>query len=166
MIVKFTGGPYDGTKIDQKDINRFCNLMPVGIRKYVLMPSPKDWEAVKQGKNTEGPLHRYELIRTGIHMEAVYDEKGEVFSTALKEYNESKQIIPEVPFTGQYYCCLHDEGQLNVTRADAFPVIDEKDRNWLCFPYCREEGEKDGHCILAEPNANRVTIILCEDKGE
>jgi hypothetical protein len=64
----FVGGPYDGMRITTEQINKFGHLTPVstkrGIRLFVLLPPPEDWERLQKGEitiqNRVGILHPYE----------------------------------------------------------------------------------------------------------
>ena len=57
MQAMLHGGPYDGIVLDHNDINLYTRFLPVGIRKFVLMPPLKDWDAVRRGdKEKDGPL--------------------------------------------------------------------------------------------------------------
>lgn len=146
MIARFVGGPYDGVELDHNDINLYCQVSPIGLRKFVLMPPLADWEAVKKGDKTKDDqfdMHlSYELVRTSTGMTANFDDKAERFLQALEEQRQGTQAAPDVPFTGACYKCMRgDVDYLALEQVGFFPITDQKGREWVCHAVSRDEGE-------------------------
>lgn len=172
------GGPYDGTALDHNDINLYTRFVPVGIRKFVLMPPVESWEAVRRGDvDKDGPFDGqcpiYELIRTPSEMEGRYDADGSTFSAAMQEHSEGRQPVPMVEFTGQYFKCYRGDLRDVSPPDDQFNVTDEKDREWVCMAVSRNEGESGGFGEMlsnlgGEPLSEplRMVTLHCNDKEE
>jgi hypothetical protein len=74
MKARFFGGPYDGMELELADdvdkLNAMCDVVPVpgdkGLRQFLIMPSPQNWERIDRGEITEETrdsatvLHPYE----------------------------------------------------------------------------------------------------------
>lgn len=171
-------GAYDGIVLDHNDINLYTQFVPVGIRKFVLMPARKDWDAVRRGdldKNGpfDGDCPIYELIQTQNGMEGQHDADGSIFAAATKEHSEGRQPVPQVEFTGQYFKCYRGDHRDVSFSDDHFTVTDEKDREWVCVTVSREEGESGGFAEMlsymgGEPLSKplRMVIVNCEDKTQ
>lgn len=172
------GGPYDGTAVDQNDINLYTKYVPVGIRKFVVMPPIDDWDAVRRGDlNRNGPFEGqssiYELIRTPDGIEGRHDLGGHVFDAAMREQTQGQQPTAKVEFTGQYFKCYRGDLRDVSFRDDCFGVRDEKGREWECIALSREEAESEdiaemlphlGGEPLSEPL--RIVTLHCEEGGE
>jgi hypothetical protein len=178
MQATFHGGPYDGVVLDHNDINLYTRFLPVGIRKFVLMPPLKDWEAVRRGEKDkdsqfEDACPVYELVRTTHGMEGRFDADGSIFAEASREYSEGRQPVPQVEFTGQYFKCYRGDLQDVPLPEERFLVTDEKDREWVCFPVSKEEGETGGFAEMlsrlgGKPSDQplRLVILHCIDRSE
>ena len=172
------GGPYDGIVLDHHDINLYTQFMPIGIRKFVLMPPLNEWDAVRRGdKEKSGPFDgacpMYELIRTLQGVEGRFDADGSIFAAALQEYQEGRQVVPQVEFTGQYFKCYRGDLEGVSMPENKFVVKDEKDREWVCFPVSKEEGETGGFGEMlsrlgGKPSTQplRLVILHCNDQSE
>ncbi len=136
MLAKFKGGPYDGTELDHNDIRLYTKFMPVAGRQFVVMPANKNWDAIRRGEiepenafDESSPF--YELIRTPIGMEAIYDHGCEQFGAAHQDESEGRVPAPvEPPFFGAYYQCFRGEWAFSIDGFSA--VVDEKGRTWAC----------------------------------
>lgn len=178
MQAKLHGGPYDGIVLDHNDINLYTRFLPVGIRKFVLMPPLKEWDAVRRGeKEKDGQFEEacamYELVRTTQGMEGRFDADGTNFSEASSEYSEGRQFVPQVDFTGWYFKCYRGDLEDVPLPAERFVVTDEKDREWVCFPVSKEEGETGGFGAMlsrsgGKPSTQllRLVILHCNDQSE
>jgi hypothetical protein len=178
MQAMLHGGPYDGITLDHNDINLYTRFLPVGIRKFVLMPPLKDWDAVRRGdKDKDGQFDDacpiYELVRTTQGIEGRYDADGSIFAEASREYGEGRQAVPQVEFTGQYFKCYRGDLQDVALPKEHFVVTDEKDREWHCFAVSKEEGETGGFAEMfsrlgGKPSTQplRLVILLCNDQSE
>jgi len=172
------GGPYDGIILDHHDINLYTQFMPIGIRQFVAMPPPKDWDAVRRGdKDKGGPFDEaclgYELIRTPFGVEGRFDSDGSILADALQEFREGKQVVPNADFTGQYFKCYRGDLHDVALPDDHFVVTDEKGREWHCFAVSKEEGETGGFAEMVsrlggKPSTQplRLVILLCNDQSE
>jgi len=164
-------GPYDGTELDHNDINLYTTFWPVGVRQFIIMPPPSDWDAVRQDqKDKSGPFEGsrpiYELIRTGGTIEGRFDCDGNVFSSAIQEHQEGRQKVPVIEFSGQYFGCWL--GKLRSFPDDYFMVTDEKDREWLCIWLSKEEGEAGGPRIALSrfEHGGKFVVLLCDHEDE
>lgn len=178
MHATLHGGPYDGLLVDHNDINLYTRFLPVGIRKFILMPPRKEWDAVRRGDvEKDGPFDGscplYELVRTHVGMEGRYDADGSVFAEASREYSEGRQPVPHVEFTGQYFKCYRGDMRDVLLPANHFTVTDEKDRKWVCVPVSKEEGESGGFgqllSMMGGPPLSeplRVVTLHCNDQAE
>jgi hypothetical protein len=175
MNAMLHGGPFDGTVLDHNDVNLYTLFHPVGIRKFIIMPPLADWDAVRRGEiDKTGPFtgqrSTYELIHTEDGVEGHFDPDGATMAEAMKEYSEGHQVVPDIPFTGQYYKCYRgDTKDLPQRTAEHFVVLDEKDREWLCIAVSKEEGESESFAeILAkmggEPSSQpfRFVSVHCD----
>jgi hypothetical protein len=178
MQARFHGGPYDGIVLDHIDINLYTCFVPVGIRKFILMPPPNEWDAVRRGeKEKDGQFEDacpiYELLRTSQGMKGHFDVDGSVFAEASKEFSEGRQVVPNIEFTGQYFKCYRCEIGDVALPAERFEVTDEKEREWVCCPIPREEGESGGFAEMlsrrgekSSPQPLRLVILHCDHKSE
>lgn len=178
MRARFHGGPYDGIDFDHHDINLYTRLMPVGIRTFVLMPPLNEWDAVRRGeKEKDGQFEDaspiYELVRTTHGIEGHFDADGSIFGAASKEYSEGHQAVPQVEFTGQYFKCYRGNLDDVSLPLQHFVVMDEKGREWFCFPVSKEEGESGGFGEMlsrlgGKPSTQPLwqVILHCNDQNE
>lgn len=172
------GGPYDGTALDDNDVNLYTRFIPVGIRQFIMMPPIESWEAVRRGDvDKAGPFDGdspiYELIRTRNGMEGRYDSVGSTFAAALQQQKAGRQPIPEVEFTGQYFKCYRGDLRDITLPRDYFMITDEKDRKWSCVAVSQAEGESGdlgemlplmGGEPLSEPL--QIVTLHCDYKDE
>lgn len=178
MQATFHGGPYDGIVLDHNDINLYTRFLPVGIRKFVLMPPLEEWDAVRRGeKGKDGQFEAacpmYELVRTTQGIEGRFDADGSIFAQASREYSEGRQVVPHVEFTGQYFKCYRGDLEDVSLPVEHFVVRDEKDREWVCFPVSKAEGESGGFAEMmsrlgGKPSTQplRLVILHCNDQAE
>jgi len=175
MEALLNDGPYDGTDLDHNDVNLYTQFVPIGGRKFLIMPPRDKWDAVRHGDLPKGgpfdgvcPI--YELVRTTAGMMGMYDPDGSIFTAA------SRQPIPSArtyPFAGQYFKCYRGDLRDVSISENHFNVTDEKDREWVCIPVSREEGETGGlgEALLhlgAEPWSEplKIVIVHCDDKAD
>jgi hypothetical protein len=142
------------------------------------MPPLKEWDAVRRGDKekfgqVEDVCPMYELVRTTQGIEGRYDADGSIFAEALKEKKEGRQPVPQVIITGQYFKCYRGDLQEVSVPDDHFVVTDEKDREWICFPVSKEEGETGGFAEIfsrlgGKPSTQppRLVFLLCNDQSE
>jgi hypothetical protein len=178
MRARFIGGPYDGIDLDHNDINLYTQFLPIGIRQFVVMPPKSDWDAVRRGElGKEGPFvgdcTTYELVRTSQGIEGRYDADGSIFAEALREFNEGRQSVPHIEFTGQYFKCYRGDLRDVSLPESHFTVADEKGRKWECMSVSKEEGERGGFGEMlsmmgGEPLSEplRMVILHCNNKAE
>jgi hypothetical protein len=135
MLAICKGGPYDGTRLDHNDIKLYCEFIPVGMRKFIILPAVEHWDAYRasaiekrEAFNETSPM--YELIRYPDRIEAVFDQQGVAFGQAQRDEAEGHGPQPvEPPFTGAYYQCFRGDW---VQGPGWSTVVDEKGRTWSC----------------------------------
>ncbi len=174
------GGPYDGVELDHNDINLYTGFNPIGSRQFLTMPPLKHWDAVRRGeKDKGGPFDDscpvYELVDTDQGVRGRYDASAKIFVDAIREYQEGRQPIPEVEFTGHYFECYRGDMRDVRLPENYFTVTDEKDRRWVCVPVSREYvdsgvGFKAMMSMMGkgEPLTEplRSATVLCDDAVE
>jgi hypothetical protein len=178
MSAILRGGPYDGTSLNHNDINLYTRLISVGVREFISLPPPDQWDAVRLGEiEKTGPFkgncHLYELVRTPEGVVGRYDLDGDILSQAMKEDHEGRQAVPTFPPTGRYYRCYRGDPADLPQRTDRhFDVTDEKSRIWLCVAVTWEEGLSggftEGIARLGKPSSqkSKVVTLLCGDPSE
>ncbi len=168
-------GPYDGTELDHNDVNLYTQFTPVGSRKFLIMPPRDKWDAVRRGEIPKGgpfdgicPI--YELVRTTAGMEGVYDRDGSIFTAALRQ---PIPAAPSFPFTGQYFKCYRGDLRDVSIPDNHFNATDEKEREWVCVPVSRQEGETGGlgealSHLGGKPSTDplKIVILHCDDKAD
>lgn len=172
----FYGGPYDGIMLDHNDMNLYTRHWAIGVRTFLAMPPRTKWDDVRRGDlDKDGPFDEdcpiYELLHTPHGIECRYDDGGS-FDEACREYGEERQVGPQVKFTGQYFKCYRDDSGVISIPDRHFAVIDEKDRQWVCVPVSKTEGEGGVAEMLSRmgggPSSKplRMVILHCEEKTE